>query len=598
MFSADKMKRKYWLLFLVFIPLLLNAQSSFNVGSGSSLVIGSGSDLAAGSRSGNISGAGTFNGTLLTTPNVQLSFVTGISGTTATLNGSVNPNGLETEYYFSYGTDPGNLNSSTTAQSVGSSTEDVAVNLDLSSLSNDTFYYFVLNATNSSGTTSTTQSCVLTNSAFSNSNLVLRLRADGGVTSSSDVVSDWKDCGGKLNDASQPNSSYRPTLQSGIINSQPVIRFNGSSSKMTLPPSATLGIQNNPYEMFIVAKSVSSDVQFLIAGGTTEQFEYHLNGVGARFIPITSTYLDLGMAGNYTDGNAHVFSARASSSGGAVRVDGIDGGSSSSNILSSNSSNLLLGVRIDGMFPFNGDIAEVIIYNTVLSTEDRNSVEQYLAGRYNITSGALPVELTSFTAASTGSATAVVLNWTTATEVNNYGFEVERSLVIGNQSLENWEVIGFVEGNGNSNSPKDYSFIDACPFGENPSSGNLQYRLKQIDTDGSYQYYSTIAEVEITITGIEDPATSGLPTEFSLSQNYPNPFNPETRIEYQVAKFEMVSLKVYDVLGNEITTLVNETKAPGKYEIKFDGSELSSGMYLYKLQAGQFVQTRKLLLLK
>jgi len=124
----------------------------------------------------------------------------------------------------------------------------------------------------------------------------------------------------------------------------PALQFNGTTSKMNLPASSTLGIQSNPYEMFIVVKSSSSNVQFLIAGGSTEQFEYHLNGVGARFIPVTSAYLDKGAAGNYTDGNAHIFSARASLSGGAVRVDGIDGGTSASNILSANSGNLLLGV--------------------------------------------------------------------------------------------------------------------------------------------------------------------------------------------------------------------------------------------------------------
>jgi hypothetical protein len=237
-----------------------------------------------------------------------------------------------------------------------------------------------------------------------------------------------------VNDASQSTSANQPTLVSNSINGKSVIRFNGTTSKMSLPAYSTLGIQSNPYEIFIVGKSSSSNVQFLFAGGY-ENFEYHLNGAaGARFVPINSTFIDEGTAGSYTNGNAHIFSARSSSSGGAVRADGVDGGTSVSNILSANSGNLLLGVRSDGTYYFNGDIAEVILYNTNLSTSDRSTVEHYLANRYGITSSALPVELTSFTANFVDEK--VTLNWQTATEVNNYGFAVERSAVSGQSSAE------------------------------------------------------------------------------------------------------------------------------------------------------------------
>jgi len=202
--------------------------------------------------------------------------------------------------------------------------------------------------------------------------------------------------------------------------------------------------------------------------------------------------------------------------------------------------------------------------------------------------GALPVELVSFN--SIVSDNKVELNWITATEVNNYGFEVERG--IGQKAIGNsaWEKIGFVQGNGNSNSPKEYRFTD-----NTTTSGLYAYRLKQLDNDGTFKYSETI---EVLV--------SQIPNDFSLNQNYPNPFNPATKIRYSIPLVETQSseaaqnvlLKVYDVLGNEVATLVNEKKPAGVYETNFDASKLSSGIYLYKIQAGSFVQTRKMMLLK
>ena len=191
-------------------------------------------------------------------------------------------------------------------------------------------------------------------------------------------------------------------------------------------------------------------------------------------------------------------------------------------------------------------------------------------------SGALPVELTSFTAKVVGNT--IELNWITATEVNNYGFEVERS---SNMTMNEWERIGFVEGQGNSNSPKEYSFTDS------PKGGSkLSYRLKQIDTEGKYAY-SNVINIEIN-----------LPIEVRLNQNYPNPFNPSTNISYSISKSSRVVLRVYDVLGNLVTTLVNENQEIGSYTIDFNAGELSSGIYYYKLQADNFVAVKKMLLLK
>lgn len=187
---------------------------------------------------------------------------------------------------------------------------------------------------------------------------------------------------------------------------------------------------------------------------------------------------------------------------------------------------------------------------------------------------AMPVELTTFTANTNGSVS--TLNWNTATEVNNYGFEVEKQ-----SSINNWQKIGFVEGNGTTNSPKSYSFVDKS------ASGKISYRLKQIDRDGKFEYSKT---VEVT--------SSATPKEFALTQNYPNPFNPTTVISYQLPVSDYVSLKVFDMLGREVAVLVNEVKEAGTYTARFDGSTLSSGIYFAKLTSAGKTQMIKLLLMK
>lgn len=185
----------------------------------------------------------------------------------------------------------------------------------------------------------------------------------------------------------------------------------------------------------------------------------------------------------------------------------------------------------------------------------------------------IPVELTSFTAVSeTGK---VRLTWSTATETNNFGFQIERS-----DESKHFEQIGFVHGSGTTTESQEYTFVD-----KTAEIGIYYYRLKQVDFDGQYEY-SNIVEVEIVLT------------EFALFQNYPNPFNPSTTIKYQIPELNFVTLKVYDVLGNEIITLVNEKKPIGNYEIEFNAPELPSGIYFYSLQAGNYVDTKKMILLK
>ena len=192
----------------------------------------------------------------------------------------------------------------------------------------------------------------------------------------------------------------------------------------------------------------------------------------------------------------------------------------------------------------------------------------------------LPVELTSFSA-SVANGSTVNLSWKTATEVNNYGFDVERSS--GNSG---WQKIGFVAGSGNSNSPQDYSFTD------NPSGGtSFSYRLKQIDVGGSFQYYDPVT-VNLTLSG-----------KPKLLQNSPNPFNPSTTIKFYTPNTSDVTIKIYDMLGREVTTLINHQTTAGYHVVYWNGKDsrgenVASGIYLYRLTAGNFSETKKMNLLK
>ena len=193
----------------------------------------------------------------------------------------------------------------------------------------------------------------------------------------------------------------------------------------------------------------------------------------------------------------------------------------------------------------------------------------------------IPVEFISFSANVTNNE--VYLNWITATETNNQGFEILRKAL---NEDDGWNNLGFVPGHGTTTETQQYSFTD-----NDVSTGKYQYRLKQIDYDGSYEY-SQIIEAVVDV-----------PTKFSLEQNYPNPFNPRTKIKFTIpsnVKSEMsnVTLKVYDLLGNEVKTLVNEEKPAGEFEVELDGTGLPSGIYFYQLKAGEFTQTKKMTYLK
>lgn len=235
-----------------------------------------------------------------------------------------------------------------------------------------------------------------------------------------------------------------------------------------------------------------------------------------------------------------------------------------------------------------GPVTETAVFNTPASGSNNLQLELSFTGNsFNndniywddmLLTYVVPVELTSF--AATTDNNSVTLNWTTATELNNSGFQVERS------NGNNFEMVAFVSGHGTTTETQNYSFVD-----NSVKSGKYSYRLKQIDFNGAFEYSNV---VEVQVLGVK---------EYTLNQNYPNPFNPSTKISFSLATDSKVTLKIFDVLGQEVATLINGQMAAGPQSFTFDASQLNSGVYFYRIDAdgvdGQkFSSTKKMILSK
>jgi len=227
----------------------------------------------------------------------------------------------------------------------------------------------------------------------------------------------------------------------------------------------------------------------------------------------------------------------------------------------------------------------MIIQTTAVEKGAPGKDNRYGAGRidayeaYLLALAMIPVELSSFTAASNENS--VTLNWSTATETNNSGFSIERKTPLD----ERWKEVGFVPGFGTTTERMNYSFTD-----ENLNMGSYSYRLKQIDFDGKTEYSDDII-VEVSS-----------PENYVLLQNYPNPFNPSTTIGFSIPQASNVAIEIFNVVGERVASLVNQTLEAGYHNINFDANSLSSGTYIYQLKAsgqnGTFVETKKMILMK
>ena len=227
-----------------------------------------------------------------------------------------------------------------------------------------------------------------------------------------------------------------------------------------------------------------------------------------------------------------------------------------------------------------GDLTSQCVYS--LTVKDSNlfaGTYQGYVWRRPLSEMIVPVELTNFTAKTNGAD--VILDWSTATELNNSGFEVQKK-----SGSEEWYSIGFIQGSGTTQQSHNYTFTNYSI-----SPGIYSYRLKQIDFDGSFEFSP---EVEVEVSA---------PKEFTLEQNYPNPFNPGTKINFSLAVDSKVTLKVFDILGQEVVTLLNDNLEAGLHNVDFDAASLNSGVYFYRIEAAgsdgsSFAAVKKMILLR
>ncbi|MBN2281223.1 MAG: T9SS type A sorting domain-containing protein [Candidatus Marinimicrobia bacterium] len=228
---------------------------------------------------------------------------------------------------------------------------------------------------------------------------------------------------------------------------------------------------------------------------------------------------------------------------------------------------------------FDGDNIVFTLKNGGGTTEQLDNIAQITFGSTVTGDQSLPVELTGFTALQKEKD--INLYWETAAEVNNQGFDIERN----HFASKGWEKIAFVAGEGNSSSPVSYTYCDKNV----EKFGNLKYRLKQLDYDGTCEYSPEISIIMKEVI---------VPIRFTLQNNYPNPFNPTTKIAYEIATEGFVSMKIYNIEGRKIETMVEENQQPGRYELNFDGGSLSSGVYFCRLTSGNNIKIIKMLLVK
>lgn len=213
-----------------------------------------------------------------------------------------------------------------------------------------------------------------------------------------------------------------------------------------------------------------------------------------------------------------------------------------------------------------------------------NTLVGYNTADATLSSAPLPVQLASFTGRVLSGRQGVALEWSTLSEINNYGFEIERAFHLTNfQTIPNV----FIPGNGTTNEPRHYRYTDS-----NATPGQRRYRLKQFDLDGTVHLSEPIHVDVVTTVGDQTLA------EFALCQNFPNPFNPSTTIRYALSERSHVRLEVYNLLGECVSVLANEERSAGTYSVQFDATGLASGIYYYRLQSDGQIATKKLVLMR
>jgi hypothetical protein len=363
----------------------------------------------------------------------------------------------------------------------------------------------------------------------------------GTAPSTFPVGSSWSDAGGLKAGTSPPKTTQNTTA---------AITFTNNSSPALSPTVPTLPATNNEIGRFTLQGSR--------VGGVLQSVIIALSGTRSGMSNIRLWSGSIGgtqLGSDLSDAATITFSSFNS----VVDSSAATQYYVTANLSSSATGGATASIPSQDSFTFTGANKPSSFSNALLSSS----------------AVPLPIELSYFAVSANDNN--IELSWTTATEINNYGFDIERSTTI---SPANWKKVGFVQGHGNSNSPKYYLFIDKSPL-----SGDLLYRLKQIDNNGSFQYYSPVQ----TKLNIE---------QYSLKQNFPNPFNPLTIISFTLPYKSNVKLAVYNLLGQIVADLVDQEKDAGVYNVEFNANNLASGVYFYKLNTGKFTAVKKLQVVK
>jgi hypothetical protein len=235
------------------------------------------------------------------------------------------------------------------------------------------------------------------------------------------------------------------------------------------------------------------------------------------------------------------------------------------------------------------DLASVQVTAADLLQPDNGTIQivrKSASWNMNLTNIPLPIQLAAFNALQNPSGGGIVLHWSTLSEVNNYGFEIQRGTTPGGSFTSIAGV--FIPGHGTTTAPQEYSYTDP-----GAPAGTWYYRLKQMDLDGAI-HFSDLAKVDVRA----GQTAGDVPSVFSLAQNYPNPFNPTTVIRYSIPAKAEVTLALYNTLGERVAVLVSGEQERGSHDVRFDGSSLASGVYFYRLQSAGLVETKKLSLVR
>ncbi|MGV8018097.1 MAG: T9SS type A sorting domain-containing protein [Ignavibacteria bacterium] len=383
-----------------------------------------------------------------------------------------------------------------------------------------------------------------------------------------------------LNLASNLTLGGNLTITSGLLKTGANILQVGGTLNVTSPDNTKMIVLDDGTNIgTLKLKTSTTGVNYIFPVGDTRS--------SAVFTPVTinfasgtnsSSYLDLTMAAVKNSGNSSLINYL--NRYWTIEQSGFDGSYEYSITLNYDQNDVVGNESSIFFAKYSGSTWVLLgspdINNNSFTKTGLTTFSTFTGGE----EGVLPVRLASLN--SSVEKRNITINWSTSSEANNSGFDVERK----GMNESNWMKAGYVQGSGNSNSTKNYSFTD-----RGLQTGKYQYRLKQIDFNGNYEYFDLNGYVEV-----------GVPNKYDISQNYPNPFNPVTKIDYDLPFDSKVSLRIYDVTGREVKSLFSGDVKAGYYTQLFDASSLSSGIYFYRITAnslsGNFVMTKKMALIK